>query len=147
MKKEFIKIAGQELEKMRGDLKVIFPDMTDFTSQNDIFVVTANGKTIGYAFTAKGNGYGGPIQILVALQDAKTVKAISVLSQTETSGLGSRITLLSFASQFAGKNINDIKLKSEGGQIDGFTGSTISSKAAVNAVRETALQKVAQFPK
>ena len=140
-------IAEQALAVMRGQLAAMFPEMTSFTAQNDIFIVKAGDKTIGYAFVAKGKGYGGTISILVGLVDASTLKGISIISQSETAGLGSRITLPKFTSQFAGKSVGDIKLKAEGGVIDGISGSTISSKGVVNAVRDTALQKVAQLPK
>ncbi len=140
-------IAEQALAQMKSQLQTMFPDMTSFGAQNDIFIVKAGDKTIGYAFVANGKGYGGTISILVGLQDASTLKGISIISQSETAGLGSRVTLPKFTSQFAGKNINDVNLKAAGGQIDGISGSTISSKGVVNAVRETALQKVAQLPK
>lgn len=140
-------IKKQELEQMRGQLAAMFPDMTSFTEANGIFTIKAGDKTAGYAFIAVGKGYGGAIQILVGLEDASTVKTISIISQSETSGLGSRVTLPTFTSRFDGKNVSDVKLKSEGGAIDGFTGSTISSRAVVNAVRETALEKVAELPK
>jgi electron transport complex protein RnfG len=140
-------IKAQSVETVKVQLKELFPDMTDVKDVNDIFVVSAGGKTLGYAFTASGTGYGGTISILVGLENDTTVKGIRIISQTETKGLGSRITLPSFTDEFTGKNINDIKLKSDGGQIDAITGSSISSKAVINAVRETALAKVQALPK
>ncbi len=140
-------IAEQAKEVMRGQLLTMFPDMTNFDTKGDLFIVKASDKTIGYAFIANGKGYGGTISILVGLQDASTLKGISIISQSETAGLGSRVTLPKFTSQFSGKNIQDVKIKSDGGQIDGISGSTISSKGVINAVRETALQKIAELPK
>jgi len=140
-------IAEQALAQMKGQLQGMFPEMTTFTAEKDIFVVKAGDKTIGYAFVANGKGYGGTISILVGLVDANTLKGISIISQSETAGLGSRITLPKFTSQFAGKSVNDINLKADGGQIDGISGSTISSKGVVNAVRDTALAKIAELPK
>jgi electron transport complex protein RnfG len=140
-------IAEQAKAALKAQLQSMFPDMTTFDTQKDIYIIKAQDKTIGYAFIANGKGYGGTISILVGLQDTSTLKGISIISQSETAGLGSRITLPKFTSQFAGKNINDINLKSAGGQIDAITGSTISSKGVVNAVRDTALQKIAELPK
>jgi electron transport complex protein RnfG len=142
-------IQEQQNATKMVQLKSMFPDMTTFTPSADktVDIVKQVDKIIGYAFTATGNGYGGPISILVGLQDAKTVKGISIIAQTETNGLGSRVTLPAFTDKFNGKAIADIRLKSDGGAIDGITGSTISSKSVINAVRETALQKVAQLPK
>lgn len=140
-------IEQQVKEQMRVQLAAMFPDMTSFTAQGDILIVKSGDRTVGYAFVASGRGYGGAISILVGLQDANIIKGIRILSQSETPGLGSRITRPKFTSLFAGKNVNDIKLKTEGGAIDGITGSTISSKGVINAVRETALQKIPQLPK
>ncbi len=131
---------------MRTALGSMFPDMNTLTEENGIFVLNdSSEKTVGYAFVASGKGYGGDISILVGLQDASIVKGIYIISQTETAGLGSRITLPRFTDQFMGKRIEDIRLKSEGGRIDGITGSTISSQAVINAVRETALEKAANL--
>ncbi len=141
------KIKEQEDAATLAPLKSMFPDMTGSTLQNDIYILKANDKTIGYAFLATGIGYKGEIKILVALENETTVKGIVVISQSETPGLGSRITLPSFLDMFAGKKIEDIKLTSEGGQIDAITGSTISSRAVVEAVRNTALAKVQALPK
>jgi len=149
-----VQIEAQIQSEKLSQLKAMFPDMTAFTTAaNGIDIIKVGDKTIGYSFTAIGKGYGGTIIILVGLQDANTVKGISIVAQTETNGLGSRVTRPEFTDQFSGKAIADIQysgkaigsVKSE--QIDGWSGSTISSKAVINAVRETAMQKVAQLPK
>jgi Na+-translocating ferredoxin:NAD+ oxidoreductase subunit G len=142
-----VAIEDQAKAQTQALLVAMFPDMTDFALTNDVYVVKKSGATIGYAFIANGKGYGGTIQILVGLKDASTLKGISIIAQSETQGMGSRVTLPKFTDQFAGKAIADVKIKSEGGQIDGISGSTISSKGVINAVRETALAKVAQLPK
>jgi electron transport complex protein RnfG len=89
-----------------------------------------------------GKGYGGDIDILIGLEDETTIKGITIISQSETPGLGSRIAESSFASKFAGLNIGDVALKQDGGQIDAITGATISSGAVVDAVRTAAMEKV-----
>ena len=141
------KIVAQQNEQDLTQLSGMFPDMTDYALSNDIYIINKAGQKIGYAFIATGNGYGGAISIWVAVEtDKTTVKGISIRSQSETAGLGARISLPSFAAKFVGKKINDIKLKQDGGQIDGITGSTISSRAVVEAVRKTALAKVQELP-
>ena len=128
-------------------LKGFFPDMTDFKYENGTYILTGGGKTVGYAYTARGTGYGGDISIIVAIApDKQTVRGISIISQSETAGLGSRVALPSFTDRFVGKKIEDIKLKAEGGTIDGISGSTISSRAVVNAVRETGLAIINTLP-
>ncbi|MFC1846630.1 FMN-binding protein [Chloroflexota bacterium] len=137
----------QQVVDQMGD---IFPNIVDWEHNEDIDIYTLfadieRTQKIGYAFLATGAGYGGSISILVGLEDAQTVKGIIILSHIETPGLGSRITEPSFLNQFIGLNINNVALTQDGGQIDGLTSATISSKAVVNAVKETAMEKIAQL--
>jgi len=128
----------QVADKIEG----MFPEMTDYDFEDDIYTLYANGDKIGYAFLATGAGYGGEISILVGLEDAETVKGIIIISHQESAGIGSRITESDFTDKFVGLDIDDVALRQEGGQIDGITGATTSSKAVINAVRETAMEKI-----
>ena len=136
------KIKAQEEQKIQNMLSTIFPDMSRYDFTNDIYTIYSDGAKVGYAFLAVGKGYGGDINILVGLKDETTIKGITIISQSETPGLGSRIAESSFTNKFIGLNIEDVALRKEGGQIDAITGSTISSKAVIDAVRETAMEKV-----
>ena len=135
-------IKRQEEQQLLNRLKDMFPDMGRYTFDNDIYTIYSNGTEIGFAFLAVGRGYGGNINILVGLESEKSIKSITIISQEETPGLGSRITNSSFLDQFAGLNFEDIALKKDGGQIDAITGSTISSGAVADAVRAAAMEKV-----
>lgn len=123
-------------------LEAMFPEMSDHDFEDDIYILYADGDKIGYAFLALGAGYGGEISILVGLEDAETIKGIIIVSHQESPGIGSMITESDFTDKFVGLNIDDVALRQEGGQIDGITGATISSKAVIDAVRETAMEKV-----
>jgi electron transport complex protein RnfG len=133
--------AQQEL-KLQNLLTGMFPDMSRYDFENDIYTIYSDGAKIGYAFVAVGKGYGGDIDILVGLENKTTIKGISIVSHLETPGLGNRITESFFTDQFVGLNIDDAALKRDGGEVDAITGSTISSTAVVNAVRATAREKV-----
>jgi len=136
------KIEEQKEQQIMSRLKEMFPSMSEYTFEDDIYTIYSNGAGVGYAFLAVGKGYGGDIDILIGLEDETTIKGITIISQSETPGLGSRIAESSFASKFAGLNIGDVALKQDGGQIDAITGATISSGAVVDAVRTTAMEKV-----
>ena len=122
----------------------IFPEIDDFDydEENEVYTLYAGGETTGYAFLAVGTGYGGDISILVGLENSETVKGIIILSHIETPSIGDRIEGADFLDQFIGLNINDVSLKRDGGQIDALAAATISSRAVVDAVRETAMEKV-----
>lgn len=122
----------------------IFPEIDefDYNEDNEVYTLYAGGETTGYAFLATGAGYGGDISILVGLEDSETVKGIIILSHIETPGIGDRIENDEFLNQFIGLNINDVSLKRDGGQVDALASATISSRAVVDTVRETAMEKV-----
>jgi len=136
------KIEEQKEQQIQSMLKEMFPSMSEYTFEDDIYTIYSDGAGVGYAFLAVGKGYGGDIKILVGLEDETTIKGITIISQSETPGLGSRIAEGFFAGKFAGLNIGEVALKRDGGQIDAITGATISSGAVVDAVRTTAMEKV-----
>ena len=136
------KIAYQIEQKIQGMLVETFPDMNEYTFTDDIYTIYSDDTLVGYAFLATGKGYGGDIDILVGLEDEQTLKGITIVTQSETPGLGSKIIESSFVSEFVGANIDDIFLKKDGGQIDAITGASISSEAVVDVVRNTAMEKV-----
>jgi len=138
------KIREQDKIKTEKMIKGIFANMSDYTydEDRDLYIIYSLGEVIGYAFLARGKGYGGNIDILVGLKDEKTIKGVRILKHSETPGLGARITEKSFLDEFKDIEIKDIYLKREGGKIDAITGSTISSKAVTEAVYEEAKEKV-----
>ena len=136
------KIEYQKEQKIQSMLFEIFPNMSRYDFEDDIYTIYSNGAKVGYAFLAVGKGYGGDIDILVGLEDETTIKGINIVSHLETPGLGSRVAESSFTDKFAGLDIANVALRRDGGQIDAITGSTISSRAVVDAVRTEAMEKV-----
>ncbi|MHB9126871.1 MAG: FMN-binding protein [Candidatus Humimicrobiaceae bacterium] len=94
------KILEQREAKIVAQLENIFPDMDKYELKDDIYIILKNNETIGYTFIAKGRGYGGEINTLVGIDRDFVIKEITVMSNTETPGLGTRITLASFSDLF-----------------------------------------------
>lgn len=138
-------IEYQKELKVQRMLNKIFPDMTSYTSEGDIYIISADGTEIGFAFLAVGKGYGGDIDILVGLEDKTTLKGIAVIAHAETPGLGDKILTPDFTDRFVGVDIADVAVPDEGGKVDAITGSTISTKAVIDAVRTTATEKVKEL--
>ena len=136
------KIEWQKEQKIQRMLYEIFPNMTEYTLEDDIYMIYSNEAEIGFAFLAVGKGYGGLIDILVGLENETTIKGVTIVSHLESPGLGARITESSFREQFIGVNIADVALRQKGGEIDAITGATISSGAVVDAIRATVMEKV-----
>jgi len=131
-----VRIIQQREAKIVSQLKNIFPDMEKYELKDDIYIILKNNQTIGYSFIAKGKGYGGEINTLVGINKDFTIKEIVVLSNSETPGLGTRITLSSFTDQFKGLKSADVVLSKEGGKVDAITGATISSRAVTESVKK-----------
>lgn len=102
--------------------------------------VDKDGNVVGYVMSATSpSGYGGDIKIAlgISVSDA-SITGFSVLSNSETAGLGAKCTEDEFKSQFAGKSANGITLTKSGAQneteIDAISGATITSSAVTDAV-------------
>ena len=141
------KIEWQKEQKIQRMLYEIFPNMTEHTLEDDIYMIYADEAEIGFAFLAVGKGYGGLIDILVGLENETTIKGVTIVSHLESPGLGARITESSFREQFIGVNIADVALRQKGGEIDAITGATISSRAVVDAIRAAAMEKIKSLEK
>jgi electron transport complex protein RnfG len=131
--KPLIDLAREK--NLQGELQKVFPDSDSYNKVNDSFEVYSAGRLVGYASTTTARGYSSAIEILVGVGLDGKVQGIAILSQAETPGLGTRITQESFLRQFVGKQKDEISLRKFGGQIDGITGATVSSKAVTNAVK------------
>ena len=130
--------------------------------------VRKGGKVVGYIAKGKAHGYSSTIEVLVGLNPDFSVKGVKVLFQRETPGLGTKVEEVEsdktwvkiltgkcsfgaepgakppvawFTEQYRGLKPDEVRLKSEGGKVDGITGSTISSRGVTNAVRD-AIEKV-----
>ena len=96
-----------------------------------------SGKEIGYVVTTTSKeGYGGDIQISVGISMDGTVTGIEILSINETAGLGMQATEPAFKKQFADVKTDKFVVKKDDpkGNVDAFSGATITTRAVTNAV-------------
>ena len=136
------KILAEREAKVTNVLQKIYPEMQDFELKNDIYIILEDNSVIGYAFMAVGKGYGGDINTIVGIDKDYNIKEISVVSNTETPGLGTKILEAFFTDQFKGLEIGDVKLSKDGGKIDAISGATISSRAVTDSVRSAIEKKL-----
>ena len=102
----------------------------------DYYVSTANGAPAAYAVKSSTVGFGGPLTLMVGVLPDGTVYNTSVLSHSETPGLGAKCnTDAKFMDQWKGLGPDKvIKVTKDGGDIDAITASTITSRAYSLAV-------------
>ncbi len=99
-------------------------------------VTTANGDTY-YAVTANPIGYGGEITMMVGLDAQYNVVGVSIISLSETPGLGSRIKEEAFLARLKGKGADMEIVKgapTADNQVEAVTGATISSTAVKDGI-------------
>ncbi len=99
-----------------------------------VFPAKKGGKTIGVAFESIAGGYHGDIGVMVGVDVAnKKLNGISIVSHTETPGLGALIIEPDFTASFKGKSMAD-ELQID--DIAALSGATLSTKGVVAAVNK-----------
>ena len=114
--------------------------VSDGDIERSFFIGEFDGKKNTVAFETSGKGFGGDINVIVAVNvETDEIVGIGVTTHAETPGLGSRTKDdPDFSAQFKGLSINDpFKVKSDGGQIDALSGATVSSRGVCGAVSES----------
>ncbi len=101
-----------------------------------------DGKILGFVITVvAGDGYGGDIKYSVGIAADGTYKGTSILSISETAGLGMRAkTDPSFLAQYNDVKVEQFSVVKDGtgsssdDKIDSIGGSTITSKSITNGI-------------
>ncbi len=101
--------------------------------------LSADGSVLGAVLEVTSKeGYGGDIEFAVGIRTDGTVNAISILSISETAGLGMKADTEEFKSQFSGKNVDVFSYTKTGAaqedEIDAISGATVTTNALVNGV-------------
>jgi electron transport complex protein RnfG len=113
--------------------------VTDGDSVWTFYVGRQGGTFSGSAFRSTAPGYGGDIEVLVGLTPEGNVTRIEILAaDKETPGLGSKVRQPAFRDRFGGRAADGsarVAVSTDGGDIQGITGATISSRAVCAAVR------------
>ena len=100
----------------------------------------ANNRLQGAAIKTSEGGFGGNIDLMVGILADGTIKGVSVLSHSETPGLGANMTG-KFKDQFTDKKPGDnfiLEVTKDHGKepqkVDAITAATITSRAFTKAV-------------
>ena len=104
-----------------------------------VYPANKDGQFIGAAVETSAMGFGGDLVILVGFDAQGNITDYSLLSHSETPGLGSKATdwfRSGGKGDITGMNpgATPLAVSKDGGQIDAITASTITSRAFLNAV-------------
>ena len=131
----------EELTKLTEESAMVLAASSDSgissgNTVNDILAVyDASGELIGYvADITNSKGYGGDIEMAVGMTKDFAITGLSIISNSETAGLGANCTKETWRAQFAGKSapITYSKTGATGAnEIDAISSSTFTTKAVV----------------
>jgi electron transport complex protein RnfG len=111
-----------------------------------VFPAKKGGETQAVAYSAAAKGYHDLIEVMIGVDPEGTLTGISIMTHTETPGLGARIVEPEFTDQFAGLDLETTKLSAEGGKVDAVSGATFSTLGVITAV-DAALEQFPQIKK
>lgn len=97
----------------------------------DYYVVYYDDCITGYGVFLTEKGFSGPVDMLICVNGNGEISNVSIISENEIKGLGSRIKNADFLGEFKGLKSND-KIKVD--MISGATDSCNAIKSAVESV-------------
>ncbi|MFA5087526.1 MAG: RnfABCDGE type electron transport complex subunit G [Candidatus Omnitrophota bacterium] len=147
--------AAADLAKKINAIREVVPEFTNNPLDEEYRIVREegalvcypaknNGELVGTAVeTFSAQGFGGEIKLMVGLLPDGSIYDVAVIEHKETPGLGDKMEKKKsrFSEQFRGKNPGSfiLSVKKDGGNVDGITAATISSRAYCDAVRKAFL--------
>ncbi len=119
-------IAEQQTVSSNGSTYIVYP-------------ASKGGESIGAAVQSSAMGFGGELTILIGFDKDGNINDYSILSHSETPGLGDKAGLWfkkGAKGDIIGKNPgkDNLTVSKDGGDIDAITASTITSRAFLSAV-------------
>ena len=157
------KIAAINWENTQTAMKAVVadPDNTEFSEAlentdamsaaakaaggtlDSVYEVLVGGENAGYAIKVVASGSQGNIEMMVGVDAAGVVTGVSIVDNSETSGIGSKVMSneplssgVGVLDQFQGKSAAADGTLTVGKNVDAISGATVSSKgvtAGVNA--------------
>ena len=133
-------IAQANEAKTQEAVEAVLPgggEAVDFTDNTGLVAKVYASET-GYAVQVKPSGFDGEIDMMVGIDKDGKVLGISVISHTETAGLGAVAAAdnakgEAFRNQFAGMS-GSVAVSKDGGEVDAITGATITSRAVCDGI-------------
>ena len=134
-------IAKLKAEKVMNAIEQVLPGggkSVAFTDDTGWVSTVYQGET-GYAVeVTPTTGFNGAITMMVGIDNEGKVLGISVVTQTETAGLGAVAAATTsageaFRDQYVGLSVS-VSVTKDGGEVEAITGATITSRAICDGV-------------
>ena len=142
-------IAALNAQKTQEAIEQVLPgggEETAFPATELVSKVYASDT--GYAVEVTPGGFDNTITMMVGVDKGGNVLGISVISHTETAGLGAVAAAgtpagEAFRAEFVGAS-GSVAVTKDGGSVDAITGATITSRAVCDGVN-AALECIANM--
>lgn len=113
-------------------------ESVEFADDTGIVKTLYKGEA-GYAAQVCPPGFNGSIDMMVGIDYSGKILGISIISHTETAGLGAVAAAQTsageaFRNQFIGMS-GSVTVTKDGGQAEALTGATITSRAVCTGIR------------
>jgi H+/Na+-translocating ferredoxin:NAD+ oxidoreductase subunit G len=126
-------------------IQVTAPEALGTRNPVTVYRARLNGTpTAAIINSVAPDGYGGPIELLVAVSYEGTVLEVRVLAHHETPGMGDVFAQpgSNWLAAFTGRSLTNPEMRGwnvrkDGGQFEQFTSATISPRAIIKAVQRT----------
>ena len=151
------KIAALQEQAKQESLQAVFPDATfnelEISAEQqaaadeygvELMYVYEVADGSGYAIEVGPSGFSGTIDMIVGINSDGTVAGISVISNTETAGIGTNVCSdkpnkngVGVLSQFIGMSAtadNPFSVNSGSNRVDAISGATVTTKAITTGV-------------
>lgn len=105
----------------------------------DVKVGIKDGQPVGWICKVASHGYSSDIKMLVGIGKEAGLGGVKVMEQSETPGLGTKITEPKFIGQKAIQKADshqDLAVNKDGGTVQAIAGATISSRAVVRGINQ-----------
>ena len=137
-------IDAAAVEKTNRAIGEVLPhfETTEYEEDHNYYTAFDGDRVVGYAVVSTVVGFGGNLTLMVGITPDGVVYNTSVLSHSETPGLGAKCTTdAKFMDQWRGfdPSIKKLSVKKDGGDVDAITASTITSRAYTQAVANALL--------
>ena len=135
-------IEALTIQKTQAAIEQVLPggyetEVTGYADATGLVSKVYQGAN-GYAFEVTPGGFDNTITMMVGVDNEGNVTGISIISHTETAGLGAVAAATTsageaFRAQFVGLN-GTVSVTKDGGQVEAITSATITSRAVCAGV-------------
>lgn len=117
-------------EEIHEKFEIFISETGQTFNDEPIYQYKDGEKLMGYAVSAKGSGYIGPVEAYFGITpDMAQVLGVEFISQGETPGLGGRIEEDEYKEQY-----RNIPVESVGEEIDAISGATNTSRSVLTLI-------------